>query len=74
MGVYLGGLNSLLFYKEHVKDICGVVLLAPYLGDKVITRTIVNAGGLNNWQPDQIDNPEDVKNKQLIDLRLQYLW
>ena len=66
--------NTLLFYKKNVKDICGVVLLAPYLGDKSITRTIENAGGLNNWQPDQFYNSEDIDNKKLIDVRVQNLW
>ena len=65
-GVSLGGLNSLLFYKKHAKNICGVVLLAPYLGDKVITDAIQNAGGLKNWQPDHFNNPEDIKNKEPI--------
>ncbi|MDH5600104.1 MAG: alpha/beta hydrolase [Gammaproteobacteria bacterium] len=74
VGVSLGGLNSLLFYQKHSKNICGVVLLAPYLGDKVISKAIENAGGIDNWQPDQFDKTEDIKNKNLVDLRVQYLW
>jgi len=74
VGVSLGGLNSLLFYKRHAGSICGLVLLAPYLGDKVITEAIANAGGLNNWQPDQIDNPEDIKNKKRLDVHVKNLW
>jgi hypothetical protein len=74
VGVSLGGLNSLLFYKKHAGLICGVVLLAPYLGDKSITSAIQNAGGIKNWQPDQFDKPEQVKDKALVDLHIQNLW
>ena len=74
VGVSLGGLNSLLFYEKYAKDICGVVLLAPYLGDKVVTEAIKKAGGINSWEPDKIENPEDIKNKELVDLRAQNLW
>jgi len=74
VGVSLGGLNSLLFYEKYAEDICGVVLLAPYLGDKVITNAIKKAGGIHRWEPDHIDNPNDIKNKELVDLRAQNLW
>jgi enterochelin esterase-like enzyme len=74
VGVSLGGLNSLLFYEKYAEDICGVVLLAPYLGDKVVTNAIKKAGGIHRWEPDHIENPNDIKNKELVDLRAQNLW
>lgn len=40
----------------------------------MITDAIQNAGGLKNWQPDHFNNPEDIKNKELVDLQVQYLW
>ena len=74
VGVSLGGLNSLLFLKEHTQDICGVVLLAPYLGDKVIAAEIENAGGLKNWEPNHFLDPEEIEKKQRVDIRVQDLW
>lgn len=67
-GVSLGGLNSLLFYQKHMKDICGVVALAPYLADKALTKELKQAGGIKNWQP------KSVKNKKIFEQKLQFLW
>lgn len=68
VGVSLGGLNSLLFNQVHAKEICGVVLLAPYLGDKAITKKLALAGGINNWKPTFLQEKEIVNN------RIQNLW
>ena len=68
VGVSLGGLNSLLFYRKHHKEICGVVVLAPYLADKDLTKELKLAGGIKNW------HPKSVIDKEVINQQLQFLW
>lgn len=68
VGISLGSLNSLLFYRKHAKDICGVVALAPYLANKALIKEIQQAGGIKNWQS------SSTKNKKVIDQKLQFLW
>ncbi|MCW8900078.1 MAG: hypothetical protein OQK75_08045 [Gammaproteobacteria bacterium] len=75
VGVSLGALNSLLFYKKYEKDICGVVVLAPYLGDKVLTEEISNMGGIENGKPAVlVENNGRYKDKKIVDRQLQQLW
>jgi len=51
VGISLGSLNALLYLKNRPDDICGVILLSPYLGEKKISNEINQAGGVENWQP-----------------------
>ena len=53
VGLSLGGLNSLLFYSKQPKNICGVVVLAPYLASKSMVKEITGAGGIKKWQATQ---------------------
>ena len=58
VGVSLGGLGSLLYLLNYPEDsgIAGVVLMAPYLGDREILHEIVQAGGVRKWQPGDDDD------------------
>lgn len=51
VGVSLGGLGALLYAKEHATELVGIVLLAPFLGDRSLLREIEQAGGLRGWRP-----------------------
>lgn len=68
VGISLGGLNSLLVYQKHTKDVCGVVVVSPYIADKGLTKELKQAGGIKKWQPNVIEN------KKTIEKRLQLLW
>lgn len=68
VGVSLGGLNSLLFYRKHSRDICGVVTLAPYVANTPLINDLKNAKDINNWQPISIDD------KSVLEQKLQILW
>lgn len=68
VGVSLGGLNSLLFYQKHIKDVCGVVVVSPYIADKKLIKELKQAGGIKNWQP------KPAGNKKIIEKKLQFLW
>lgn len=55
VGTSLGGLGSLLYAMEHPGEISRLYLLAPYLGNSTIISEINRAGGVNSWQPSEVD-------------------
>ncbi|HKH46562.1 MAG TPA: alpha/beta hydrolase [Thermoanaerobaculia bacterium] len=56
VGISLGGFGSLLYSKDHLGEIAGIVTLAPYLGERELTDEIAKAGGAASWTPQE--NPE----------------
>lgn len=68
VGVSIGGMSSLVYLKNHEKDICGVVILAPYLGDEDMANEMKLAGGVKNWVPIV------GKLKDSVDEELESLW
>jgi pimeloyl-ACP methyl ester carboxylesterase len=63
VGISLGGLGASLYASEHSRELDGMVLLAPFLGDRAIVREIEAAGGLRHWQPGE--SPEGDHQRQL---------
>jgi len=55
LGISMGGMGSLMTGRDH--PVAGLVLLAPYLGDRSLTEEIAAAGGLARWQPGPIAGP-----------------
>lgn len=51
VGISLGGFGSLLYTKDHPDEIAGVVVLAPFLGERKLTDEIAAAGGAVSWTP-----------------------
>jgi len=51
VGASMGGMGALMYDRAHPGMVDGIVLLAPYLGDKDLLRTIEAAGGVAAWQP-----------------------
>lgn len=49
LGISMGGFGSLLYAAEYPQEIDGVVLLAPYLGDRKLVQEIEAAGGVRGW-------------------------
>jgi len=49
LGISMGGFGSLLYAAEHPDMVDGVILLAPYLGDRKGFEEIAASGGLDNW-------------------------
>lgn len=47
LGTSMGGLGALLYTSAHPDQIDGLVLLAPYLGDRRAIEAIVDAGGVD---------------------------
>jgi len=48
-GISIGGLGSMVYADERPGDVAGIVVLAPYLGERPIAIDIDNAGGLARW-------------------------
>ncbi|MEJ2282043.1 MAG: alpha/beta hydrolase [Desulfobacterales bacterium] len=53
VGVSMGGLGSILYLLNYPEDsgIAGIVLMAPFLGEREILHEIILAGGLRKWEP-----------------------
>jgi pimeloyl-ACP methyl ester carboxylesterase len=50
LGISMGGLGSLLYASEYPQQVDGIVLLAPFLGDRSAIETIVATGPLEEWE------------------------
>ena len=68
VGISLGGLNSLLFYQKYYNELCGAVVLGPYLADEELTEELQSAGDIRNWKP------KLKKDSEMIDQKIQTLW
>jgi len=53
VGVSMGGLGSLMYLLKSPEDsgIAGIVLMAPFLGEREILNEIIQAGGVRKWEP-----------------------
>lgn len=49
VGASMGGMGVLLYDRLHPGEMDGLVLLAPYLGDRGLLRDIGDAGGIARW-------------------------
>lgn len=68
VGLSLGGLNSLTYYRSHEKDLCGVVVLAPFLLNKRLAKKIENVEGVKVWMPNLGEYDA------VIEKRIETLW
>jgi hypothetical protein len=51
VGASLGGMGALMHDSAHPNQVSGMVLLAPYLGEKPVWSQVAAAGGVATWQP-----------------------
>ena len=52
LGISMGGLGTLLYASEYPEQVDGVILLAPFLGDRSAIREVVESGPLETWNGD----------------------
>ena len=52
LGISMGGLGTLLYASEYPDQVDGVILLAPFLGDRKAIREVVENGPLETWNGD----------------------
>jgi enterochelin esterase-like enzyme len=64
LGASLGGLGALMYDSQWPGTIDGMVLMAPYLGDKPLLDQIAAAGGLAQWNPGPLPAKVDGHNFQ----------
>lgn len=50
-GASMGGMGVLLYERAFPNQVDGLILLAPYVGDRPILREIRQAGGIAAWDP-----------------------
>jgi pimeloyl-ACP methyl ester carboxylesterase len=51
VGASLGGMGVLLYEHEHPGELAGIILFAPYLGERRLLEEIRAAGGTRAWNP-----------------------
>jgi len=51
LGASLGGLGALMYDGQWPGTVDGIVLMAPYLGEKPLLDEIAAAGGIARWNP-----------------------
>jgi pimeloyl-ACP methyl ester carboxylesterase len=50
-GISLGGLGSLIYANEGRESVDGLLLMAPYLGERATVAEVAASGGLASWAP-----------------------
>lgn len=58
LGSSMGGMGALLVAQAYPDRVDGVVLIAPYFGDTTVLRSIVDAGGLAEWDGSESSGTE----------------
>jgi pimeloyl-ACP methyl ester carboxylesterase len=60
-GISLGGFIGLAYAERYTSEIDGLCLLAPYLGNHIVTGEIQRANGLAAWQPGELAPDDDER-------------
>jgi pimeloyl-ACP methyl ester carboxylesterase len=60
-GISLGGLFALDYAASHPDELDGLCLLAPYLGNRILTNEIALAPGLSAWQPGELADVDEER-------------
>lgn len=50
-GTSLGGFIALAYAEQRLQTLDGLCLLAPYLGNRIVTGEVAQAGGVRHWRP-----------------------
>jgi len=60
-GVSLGGMMALEFAATYTDEIDRLCLLAPYLGNRMLTAEIAAAPGIAAWEPGELAQADDER-------------
>jgi pimeloyl-ACP methyl ester carboxylesterase len=60
-GISLGGFVALAYAQRYPDEIDGVCVLAPYLGNRIVTGEIAAAGGVQGWEPGELAPDDDER-------------
>lgn len=73
-GASMGGMGGLLFERRYPAEVSGMVLLAPYMGDARLIKTITASGGPGRWQPGLPPANINRRNYQIELWRVVHGW
>jgi pimeloyl-ACP methyl ester carboxylesterase len=60
-GISLGGFVALAYAERYPLEIDGLCLLAPYLGNHMVTGEIERANGVHEWIPGELAEDDDER-------------
>jgi pimeloyl-ACP methyl ester carboxylesterase len=60
-GISLGGFFALDYAASYPDELDGLCLLAPYLGNRILTAEIIRAPGLCAWQPGELAETDEER-------------
>ena len=60
-GISLGGMVALDYAASYPDEVDGLCLLAPYLGNRMLTAEIAQAPGLAAWQPGELAESDEER-------------
>jgi len=60
-GISLGGYIAMAYAERYPGEIDGLCLLAPYLGNHMVTSEIARARGVAAWQPGELAQDDDER-------------
>jgi pimeloyl-ACP methyl ester carboxylesterase len=60
-GISLGGFVALNYAAHYPGQLAGMCLIAPYLGNRMITGEIRHSGGVQHWQPGLLAEHDDER-------------
>lgn len=60
-GISLGGMLALDYAASYPADLFGLCLLAPYLGNRMLTAEIRDAPGLAAWDPGELAETDEER-------------
>jgi pimeloyl-ACP methyl ester carboxylesterase len=58
VGISLGGFGTAAYAARHHAQLSGILLLAPYLGGKVLGEQIAQCGGVHRWEPGHVPDSD----------------
>ena len=73
-GASVGGMGALLYERAFPRELAGIVLFAPWLGDSDLLDEIRNAGGVARWDPGPVPEKVDGDNYQREMWRVVHGW
>ena len=60
-GISLGGFIALAYADRYPGEVDGLCVLAPYLGNRIVTGEIAAAGGVKGWEPGELAADDDER-------------
>jgi len=73
-GASMGGMGALLYEKTYPRDVTGLVLMAPYMGEAALVKQVADAGGPKHWDPGPVPVKLDDRDYQHELWRLVKSW